>query len=698
MRKFLLLFLVFFPFMLFPQLPLLVYEKFDDNSNGWFEKDNDIVTARVTGGYYSLRLKTDEYYYRFWNTLYNLSSLREYRVVFAIKQVSGDSSNFYGVLFDSEDADNCNEFKINSKQQYYVDRRKDEDYRYLTRTGNFVFIKPQGEMNIIEVHKHDGVYDFYVNSHLVDRISVRRMAPTGDKIGFYLGGKMKVLVDYVKIFGQKQEINLVDNPLTNEKQNLGEAINTEVNELRPIISADGHTLYFVRDAEDYPGSGYAQDDQIWYSTLVNGQWTKARKMPSPFNDQHNNGLYYVSPDQSIFVVSGSYDNGVFVSDDGLSVIRRVGNGWTKPNRLVISDIYNDSRYYSYAMSSDRKYLILSIERDEDSYGKRDLYVSFLQEDGTYTTPLNLGPQVNTSLNDGTPFLAADNRTLYFSSYGHPGYGSADIFVTHRLDDTWQHWSEPQNLGPNVNSKDWDAYFTIDSRGQYAYFVSYAEGGKGGSDIYRIKLGAQAAPDPIAVIRGNISTSTGEPIDAEVVYYAQGTDNKGNTTVMTENATFKILLPLGKKYVLYAIKKGYLSDTKVIDLTDSLNYTEINLQLQLKKLYQGQSFTLKNIYFPAGSAKFLPQSYPELDRLVMFLKQNPDIRIRINGHTNNIGQKDKLMQLSVDRAQAVKNYLISRGISASRIETKGYGPTRPIADNSTAEGRRMNQRVEIEIIK
>ena len=569
----------------------------------------------------------------------------------------------------------------------------------MTDTRNFAFIKPLGECNIIEVHKHDGVYDLYINSHLAERISVRRMSPMGEEIGFYLGGKMRVEVDYVKLYGKKKQINLVENPLTNEKQNLGSQINSEVNELSPVVSADGKTLYFVRDAEDYPNSGYSQDDEIWYSEFKDGHWTDAKKMPSPFNDEHNNGLYYVSPDQSVFIVSGSYDNGVFLSDDGLSVITKSHSGWTKPNRLIISDIYNDSRYYSYSLSSDRKYLILSIERDEDTYGKRDLYVSFLQDDGTYTTPLNLGPQINTSLNDGTPFLAADNRTLYFSSYGHAGYGSADIFVSYRLDDTWQHWTEPQNLGPNINTEYWDAYFTIDSRGEYAYLVSSADGSHGGSDIYRIKLNTQSKPDPIAVIHGKvISAKDGKLLNAQVVYYVEGAANQGNTVVTPDRGEFKILLPLGKKYTFYAEKQGYLSDSKTIDLTDSLDYTEVNLVLKLQKIYQGQSFVLNNIYFPAGSAKFLPQSYPELNRLVMFLRQNPDVHIQISGHTNNIGDTQKLMKLSLDRAQAVKKYLVDNGIEPSRIQVKGYGPTKPIADNSTLAGRRQNQRVEIEIIK
>ncbi len=701
MKKFLLLFLfvLFIPAIACAQLPLVYQENFENNDNEWFVKDNDIVSAKIAGGMYYLNLKSTKYSYRFWNKIYDLSSLQEYRLVFCLRQVTGTSSDYYGVLFDSDDADNCNEFKFNSSGEYYIDRREDKEYHYMIDTRNFVFIKPKGECNIIEIHKHDGVYDFYINSHLAERISVRRMAPSGDNIGFYLGGQMVVKVDYVKVYGTKAKLNIVASPVGYEKQNLGDSVNSEVNDLHPLITADGKTLYFVRDAEDFPKSGYAKDDEIWQSTLVNGKWTKAKKMPAPFNDKHNNGLYYVSPDKSNFIVSGAYDNGIYLNSDGLSMIRKTRDGWSQPNRLIISDIYNDSRYYSYCLSSDRKYLILSIQRNDDTYGKRDLYVSFLQDDGTYTAPLNLGPQINTSLNDGTPFLAADNRTLYFSSYGHAGYGSADIFVSYRLDDTWQHWSEPQNLGPSVNTKSWDAYFTLDSRGEYAYFVSYAQGSIGGSDIYRIKLSGQSRPDPVAVVRGRVvKAGLGEHIGAKVIYYIEGAANQSSNTVVADSGRFKILLPLGRKYTFYAEKSGYLSDTKVVDLTDSLNYCQIVLTLDLEKLRQGQSFTLKNIYFPAASPKFLPQSYPELNRLVMFLKQNPNIRVCISGHTNNIGTREELVELSLKRAQAVENYLVEHGIDESRLEIKGYGPSRPIADNSTPEGRRLNQRVEVEIIK
>ncbi len=689
--------LLFLPLISSGQLPLLISDNFLDNSNDWYEKDDKTVTAKVGNGIYYLYLKDEDYTYRFWNKLYDLTSLDEYKIECRMKLLSGRDDDFYGLLFDTQDAENCSEFKIASVKEAYINRREDKDYKYLTYRLDFPFINPRGQYNTLTVHKHNGYYDFYINGHFFKRLNAKKLIPQGGKVGFFLGGKMEVAVDYIKIYGRKSKINLVDNPLNSQKVNLGPGVNTGADELRPIISSDGNYLYFVR-----VGGDYGDDDDIWVSQKVNGQWTKAKKLPPPFNDEHNNGIYYVSPDRTVFIVSGTYDNGVYVNSDGLSVIYKNPDGtWIKPQALIIGDIRNASEYYSYCMSADRKYLLLSVEIPGDTYGKRDIYVSFLQNDGTYSTPVNLGPVVNTTGNDGTPFLASDNRTLYFYSDGHPGYGDGDIFVTRRLDDTWTNWTDPQNLGPAINSDDWDAYFTIDSRGEYAYLVSYKpDNAFGQGDIYSIRLSEEARPNPVAVINGKvIDKSSGRPVQANIIYYKGDEDNVTNTSI-SDAATggFKLVLPLGQKYTIYANKPGYISSLKEIDLTDSLNYTEIPLVLNIKKISAGQTFTLKNIYFPAGSSKFLPQSYPELNRLVMFMKQNPEVKIEISGHTNNIGNRDKLLKLSLDRARAVKKYLVNAGINANRITVKGYGPDKPVADNSTVQGRRLNQRVEIKIIK
>ncbi len=676
-------------------LPLIALENFSDNHNRWVESFDDIGGAELKDGKYVMKLLKDDYYYRFWNTITDTNTmlLKQEIIIFRVRQTAGDDNAEFGIIWDSDAPEKCHEFLISSGGYYKIRTRINDDYISNVKWTKTSVVKPKGEYNELTVIRHGGYYDFYINRYRVARLSVSKLGVFGNDVGFILLSKATVEADYIKIYGQSRKLNIIPSPIKAEKINLGPAVNTGDIEISPLITADGKHLYFVRRTEE-------GDDDIYVSVKKDGKWTQAVRLGPPFNDAHNNSVEYVSTDGNIYIVSGLYDNGVYISQRGLSKIQKLKDGsFSLPQPVFITDYENEWDYYSFTFSQDKSVLIMAVQRTDDCFGGSDLYVSFLQSDGTYSTPKNLGADINTPLNEGTPFLAPDGVTLYFSSAGHPGFGDRDIFVSRRLDDTWQHWSEPQNLGPSINTPGWDAYFTIDAKGEYAYLVSNdnSTGGEN-EDIFMIPLSQEARPEPVAVVTGKVLDSlTSRPVFARIYYNTTSGELKDYTVSDANDGSFKVVLPLGKKYFITASANGYLNKTLVLDLPYSDTVITMNLSFLLEPIKVGQSVVLDNVYFPAGQDKFLPQSYAALDKLVLFMKQNPNVKIEISGHTNNIGDYDKLVDLSVRRAEAVKRYLVSKGIDSSRIVTKGYGPDKPIADNSTLKGRRLNQRVEVKIL-
>ncbi len=674
---------------------LLYDEEFDDNTNDWPIDNTDEEDSWISNGYYTIHNKDSENDYRYW-TKFPFDQKKNFILETRLRQVYGDNNLGYGLMFCSDGMDNNWNFEITSNGYYRISKKldgeyDDADWQKTTAT------KSKGKFNVLKVKKMGTHLYFYINDQLVDTKTAEDF--TGDLFGYIIRGLNKIQVDYLKIYAYSPEINIVDNPITQKKVNLGRSINTPYTEIAPVISPDGKTLYFVRD--NYPGNmGDDKDNNdIWYSKNVKGKWTKAKNIGAPLNNGGHNFVIYATPDNNTLIVNGLYSAFGGMAGNGISITHKNANGtWSIPKEIKIDNFYNDDDYQNFAFTPDLQVMVMAIMRSDDTYGESDLYVSFRKPDGSYTEPKNMGSVINTEDEEGTPFIASDGKTLYFYSKGHGGYGSADIFVSKRLDDSWTNWSEPKNMGPGVNTADWDAYFTLDAKGEYAYLVSSANS-FGEEDIYRIKLKEETQPEPVVLIYGNVyDKNTGKPLSAKINY----NDLVANTDVGAaisnpKTGEYKIILPCGKNYGFYAKKTGYMAISDNIDLSDVKEYQEIKRDLYLVPIQKDEEIILNNIFFHRGKAELLPASYPELDRIVEQMKQNPKMRIEIQGHTNNIGDRQKLIDLSERRAKAVKQYLVDHGIDESRIETKGYGPDKPIADNSTAAGRQKNQRVSFIIL-
>lgn len=487
---------------------------------------------------------------------------------------------------------------------------------------------------------------------------------------------------------------------------LDKNVNSDYSELNPLLSPDGKTLYFSRRNHPENVGGVADKEDIWYSELdSSGHWQLAKNMTNFNNAGPNfiNSIQSVTPDgkSAIIVLGNKYlPNGKMMA--GVSISTNVGGGWSKPIALNIINDYNFNEKANYFLTNNRKTLIISEER-EDSQGDRDLYVSFMRDDSVWTEPLNLGDVVNSAAEESAPFLASDDKTLYYSSKGFSGYGGSDIYVTRRLDDTWTRWSEPENLGPEINSPLEDLFFNIPASSDYAYYSRGVT--ETNTDIFRIKLPIVRNPDPWVTVRGKVVDENGNPVDAKIIY-ERLPDGKEVGIAQTNPTTgeYEIRLPAGHMYGVRAEAKDKISENQNLDLTnitqdEVIQGKDFSLQpIKVAPIAENITITLNNVFFDFDKSVLKPESFPELDRIVKVMNERTGLQIEISGHTDAIGTEEYNLGLSERRAKAVVKYITDKGVDKSRIKTLYLGETQPTDTNETKEGRRKNRRVEFKIVK
>lgn len=491
-------------------------------------------------------------------------------------------------------------------------------------------------------------------------------------------------------------------------EQLDKTVNSEFSELNPLLSPDGKTLYFSRRNHPENIGGVNDKEDIWYSEMgPDGKWMLAKNMGPQFNNEFPNFVNAVSsatPDgkSALLVLGNKYlDKGKMLA--GVSISSNVGGTWTNPKPINIEDDYNYNEKANYFLANTRKTMIMSVER-EDSKGGRDLYASFAKNDTIWSKPLNLGSIVNSVGEESAPFLASDDRTLYFSSNGFSGYGGNDVYVSKRLDDTWTNWTEPENMGPDINSKLDDLFFNIPSTSEYAY---YSKGiTEDNTDIFRVKLPMFLSPEPIVIVKGKlIDAKTGQPIGARIIYEDLTTGKEvGIAHTNPETGEYEIHLPGGKNYGFRAEAEGHLSENQNLDLKDFkkdgvLANKDIMLApIGLATVEPDATIVLNNIFFDFNKAVLKSESFPELNRIVDLMNEKSTMQVELAGHADATGPENYNLVLSEQRAKAVGKYIAGKGIAKERIAVVFYGESKPIDTNATPEGRKKNRRVEFKIVK
>lgn len=494
---------------------------------------------------------------------------------------------------------------------------------------------------------------------------------------------------------------------------LDKNVNSEYSELNPLLSPDGKTLYFSRKNHPENIGGVNDKEDIWYSELDStGHWQLAKNMGAEVNNEGPNflnSIQSITPDgkSAIMVLGNRYlPNGKMSA--GVSISSNESGSWGKPVPLNIANDYNFNEKANYFLTNNRKTLLMSVER-EDSQGDRDLYVSFMNSDSTWTEPKNLGSVINTAAEESGPFLASDDKTLYFSSKGFSGYGGNDIYMTRRLDDTWTNWSEPENLGPEINSPLEDLFFNIPANSEFAY---YSRGvSETNTDIFRIKLPILKNPEPWVTVSGKIvDGATGKPLGAKIIY-ERLPDGKeiGIAKSDPETGLYELRLPAGHLYGVRAEADGKISENQNLDLRNIASDKVITDQnfglkpiqvdpIQVTTIQENVTIVLNNVFFDFDKATLKSESYPELNRIIDVMKKSPAMTIEIAGHTDSVGAEEYNLSLSERRAKAVVAYLLDKGVERARINTAFFGEQKPTTTNDTKEGRSKNRRVEFKILK
>jgi outer membrane protein OmpA-like peptidoglycan-associated protein len=492
----------------------------------------------------------------------------------------------------------------------------------------------------------------------------------------------------------------VRNPVKFDPKNLGASINTDEHEYFPAITGDEQTFLFTRNRR-ITNSRATQED-FYISNKENGQWQPSVNIGAPINTPMNEGAPALSADGLILIFTACEIHGDYGPDRrgygscDLFYTKRVGKNWVKPRNLGAP--VNTQRWESQpSFSSDGKSLYFLAKRN-GGYGDSDIWLTELQEDGTWSEPKNLGPKINTPGKEESVFIHSDNQTLYFASDGHVGMGGTDIYMSRR--DENGEWGEPVNLGYPINTQGDENSLLVGATGEIAYFASDRDGGFGGLDIYSFEMPEHAKPYMVTYMKGKVfDKETTKPLEArfELIDLETG-------KVIVESFSnpgdgeFLVALPVNKNYALNASRGGYLFYSENFSLKSGGTAAKpTHRDVPLQPIKEGEVVVLKNVFFETASSALKTESKVELNKLVEFLQRNKTIKIELGGHTDNVGDKKANVVLSNNRGQSVADYLVEKGISSDRLSYKGYGDSQPVADNNTDEGRALNRRTEFKIV-
>lgn len=519
-------------------------------------------------------------------------------------------------------------------------------------------------------------------------------------------------------------------------EKLDEEINTdEFDELGPVLN--GEEIFFTRVASpDYikenslkstlssslqniftqiagkrvdniEKSEFNQD--IWIATISpEGKTLNLEHPANPVNNVYpNSACSYFPAEDAIIVINQFYEDGSIA--EGFSKIKRVDNTFQAPIALDIFQYQDFGTDVNMSMSHDGQHLFISM-KGNNSKGKNDLYVCIKIGDNFWSKPQLINGKINTEYNESSPYITPDKKTLIFSSDRPGGEGKHDLYISQRLDYSYKNWSDPVPFEYPINTEADEYLAALSKDKKFLYFSSNRDGS---SDIFRVDMERpEFLPEDLTLYLKIINAETGEVTRGEIQWKSQY-DEEYEGFFRTYNGEFELVLKKNEPFVFQVDKRGFASEKVEISPWDLVvnNITRKEIEIYIhpgkkvkeKKEYEfpfgkKRTFTLEEIFFVKGSDAVLPQSTKEMDKLAKVLIDNPNLEILIEGHTDNIGDKDALLELSLKRAKAIKAYLVLSGIDEARIDVIGYGAEKALNGNETERERKKNRRVEIRITK
>lgn len=434
------------------------------------------------------------------------------------------------------------------------------------------------------------------------------------------------------------------------------------------------------------------NEDFYKSIKKNGKWAPAVYLSKNINTpNYNEGAQSITQDGQNLFFTGC-DRPTSLGKCDIYISKRNGDDWDEPYNLGAP--VNTRAWESQpSISSDGRTLYFVSNR-KGGYGGYDIWKSTLTDKG-WSEPENLGPKVNTPYDEQSPFIHPDDNTLYFSSNGWPGMGNMDIFVSRRDKDG--QWQIPENMGYPINTSADESGLTLNATGNLAYFSSNSLKGYGGYDIYSFEMPIALRPQIVTYVKGMVKDSkSNKPIVANVEIIDLESAKAVYQNILNSDGRFLATLTAGKNYGLNISKQGYMFYSENFSLSGSNVKKPFLIEVPLQAIEAGNKVILKNIFFDTDKFEIKRQSKTELGKLIVFLNDNPKVNIEISGHTDNVGNDMINKTLSENRAKEVFKYLITQHIQAARLKYKGYGKWQPIATNTTEEGRQLNRRTEFKI--
>lgn len=506
----------------------------------------------------------------------------------------------------------------------------------------------------------------------------------------------------------EQYLNLIENPVPFEPV-VVEGVSSAYDDYLPLISPDGSLALFTKaymkkEVNSIYGDRFVEEFTVSKASDNNGLvFSPGEPLPYPFNSGKNQGAASISIDnKTMFIticefISRDYDNcDIYMST-------RVGDGWSELKSLG-PNINGVKTWESQpSISADGKTLYFASIRESNvgfdpDNPTSDIYYSTKDEKGNWSKAKNLGSKINTPGNEKSPFIHSDSQTLYFSSDGHLGIGGYDIFFSKFRDGDW---TKPVNIGYPINTQNNDLGFVVNTQGTKAYFASNKLNGKGGWDIYAIDLYKEARPEKVFLVKGQLVDDNGYALsDAKLEVKNTRTEEVSEGVVDAETGHYAVAVTAKNEnddFLMVVKKEDYSFSSTLIEPTEETFEKPIEVNFEVKPIEAGKSVQINDIYYATASYEINQKSYAVLNEFAEFLKSNPTVKVEIRGHTDNIGSAQTNITLSNRRAQAVYDYLLSKGVPKANVSYKGYGPNMPIADNRTEAGRAKNRRTEFYIL-
>lgn len=474
-------------------------------------------------------------------------------------------------------------------------------------------------------------------------------------------------------------------------------ISTPADEYLGCISPDMHLFFFTRrlrkrNKYSGPANGMRLVEEFSMSQRQQRGFPAGEALPRPFNSQYNEGGPSITAANSelFFTVCQPNDTGYLNCDIWYS--RRFGSDWSSLRPLP-APINSAESWESQPSVSANGDLLFFASNRKRGYGGTDLYVCHRLENGDWSAPENLGQSINTEGNEKTPFLHSDSRTLYFSSDGHPGMGGFDIFYSRQYEGVWQ---SPKNIGYPINNESNNVGLFVDLSGKKAYFSTKRKGGRKDYDIFSFDMPAAARPVQVALIRGTVADEAGAPqVDARLELTNLKTKEVQRIGIDELDGSYTAAVRVSNvdEHLLTIKQEGSAFQSRFLSKETITPDEESTVQIDMEvlPLEKNREYRLRDIYFASNSAELNHSSLAVLQVFRDFLVEHPNVHVEIQGHTDEVGSASANLKLSSRRATKVYEHLIDEGVDPGQMQHRGYGESRPAADNTTEEGKALNRR-------